>query len=144
MRSRRLMALAVASSLVAFALLAGCGSTKVTAPTVPKKTSTTPSGTSQSVKIIDFAFEPASLTVGVGTTVKWTNAGAAVHTVTSDTGAFESGQLQTGGQYEFTFNAPGTFAYHCSNHPQMTATVTVTGGTSGGTSAPGGGTTSAP
>jgi len=118
---------------------AGCGS-NTTTPTTPKTTpkttpSTSPSG-AKSVKIVDFAFEPSSMTVPVGTTVTWTNSGAVAHTVTSDTGAFGSGQLQPGATYQFTFSAPGTFPYHCSNHPtQMLATITVgTGTTGGGTS----------
>ena len=113
---------------------AGCSSNKTTTPTTPTPTKSTPSTSpsgAKSVKIADFAFEPSSMTVPVGTTVTWTNSGASC-TVTSDTGAFDSGQLQPGATYQFTFNAPGTFPYHCANHPtQMLATITVGSGTTG-------------
>src|SRR4051794_4215731 len=83
---------------------------------------------STAVTIVDFAFQPASLEVTAGTTVTWTNSGAAPHTVTADDGAFDSGTLQPGSTFSFTFDTPGTFAYHCEIHPNMTATIIVTQG----------------
>jgi len=83
---------------------------------------------SAAVTIVDFAFQPASLEVPAGTTVTWTNSGAAPHTVTADDGAFDSGTLQPGGTFSFTFDTPGTFAYHCEIHPNMMATIIVTAG----------------
>jgi plastocyanin len=80
------------------------------------------------VTIVDFAFQPASLEVPIGTTVTWTNSGAAPHTVTADDGAFDSGTLQPGGTFSVTFDTPGTFAYHCEIHPSMMATIIVTEG----------------
>jgi len=41
-----------------------------------------------SVSIVDFAFNPQNITVKMGTTVKWTNNGASIHTVNTLTGAF--------------------------------------------------------
>jgi plastocyanin len=80
------------------------------------------------VQIVDFAFEPATLEIPVGTTVVWTNGGSAPHTVTSDTGAFDSGRLDPGGTFSMTFDTPGTYAYHCEFHPNMQATIVVIGG----------------
>jgi hypothetical protein len=58
--------------------------------TTPTPTlSSTPS--SLAVTIVDFAFQPATLGVDTGQTVVWTNTGATGHTVTSDTGLFDSG-----------------------------------------------------
>jgi plastocyanin len=85
-----------------------------------------------SVSIVDFAFQPASVEVAAGSTVTWTNSGAAPHTVTADNGAFDSGQLAPGASFSQTFDTAGTFTYHCEIHPQMTATITVTGGGGGG------------
>ena len=82
---------------------------------------------SAAVSIVDFAFEPASLEVATGTTVTWTNNGQARHTATDDNGTFDSGRLQSGETFSFTFNTPGTFAYHCDVHPDMTGTIVVTG-----------------
>ena len=78
------------------------------------------------VTIVDFAFQPASLEVPAGTTVTWTNSGAATHTVTADNGAFDSGRLASGATFSQTFDTAGTFTYHCEIHPQMTGTIVVT------------------
>jgi plastocyanin len=78
-----------------------------------------------SVSIVNFAFEPASVDVPVGGTVTWTNNGGAPHTVTADDGAFDSGELAPGASFSQTFDAAGTFTYHCNIHPQMTGTVNV-------------------
>jgi plastocyanin len=78
------------------------------------------------VSIVDFAFQPASIEVPAGSTVTWTNSGAAAHTVTADNGAFDSGQLEPGASFSQTFTTPGTYTYHCEIHPRMTGTVVVT------------------
>jgi plastocyanin len=90
----------------------------------------------QAVAIVDFAFDPATLEVPVGTTVTWTNQGAAPHTVTADDGTFDSGTLQPGGTFSMTFDTPGTFTYHCEIHPSMTATIVVTPAATVATTAP--------
>jgi plastocyanin len=77
------------------------------------------------ISIADFAFDPATAEVAVGTTITWTNDDAAPHTVTSDDGAFDSGTLDPGGSFSFTFEEAGSFAYHCDIHPSMTASVEV-------------------
>lgn len=79
-----------------------------------------------SVQISMFSFSPATVTVPVGTTVTWTNQDSAAHTVTSDTGAFDSGSLSQGGSWSNTFNQPGSYAYHCAFHGSMHGTVVVT------------------
>ena len=82
--------------------------------------------TNGAVTIADFQLSPASMQVASGTTVTWTNNGPANHTATSDSGAFDSGVLAPGKSFSFTFNSPGTFAYHCAIHPRMQGTITVT------------------
>jgi len=84
------------------------------------------------VSIQDFFFDPDQLTVAPGTTVTWVNEGEAPHTVTSTDGKeLDSATLQPGDTYSFTFKADDageTYAYQCTIHPQMTASVTVSGG----------------
>jgi plastocyanin len=84
------------------------------------------------VSIQDFFFDPDQLSVAPGTTVTWVNEGEAPHTVTSTDGKeLDSATLQPGDTYSFTFkddDAGETYAYHCSIHPQMTASVKVSGG----------------
>lgn len=78
-----------------------------------------------SVEIKNFAFNPASVSVAVGATVTWTNNDSIAHTVTADDGSFDSGPIDPGKTFTFTFTKAGTFSYHCSIHPNMTAQVTV-------------------
>ena len=73
------------------------------------------------------AFGPATLTVKTGTTVTWKNNDDIAHTVTSDDGTtFDSGTLAAGASFSFTANTGGTYAYHCTIHSGMTATLIVT------------------
>src|SRR5688500_19228561 len=71
------------------------------------------------VQVIDFAFEPAAVTVPAGATVTWTNTGGRPHTVTADDGSFDSGRLDPGEQFSQTVDQPGAFAYLCGFRPAM-------------------------
>nr|BAL59338.1 hypothetical protein HGMM_OP3C493 [Candidatus Acetothermum autotrophicum] len=84
-------------------------------------------GGTVSVSIVDFAFSPKTITVPVGTTVRWTNTGSAPHTVTSTSSprAFDSGTLNSGETFQHTFTTAGQFPYRCTIHPSMTGTVIV-------------------
>ncbi len=85
-----------------------------------------PSPVISDVRIVDFAFQPAVITITAGTTVRWTNIGTITHTVTSDTSLWNSGDLVTGGVFSRTFATPGTYDYHCIYHPVlMTGKVVV-------------------
>ena len=86
----------------------------------------------KTVSIQDFSFSPGQITVAPGTTVTWVNKGPSPHTTTADDGSWDSGTLQQGEDFSFTFDQPGTYTYHCSIHPDMTATVKVSGGGGGG------------
>src|SRR5258708_6138106 len=76
------------------------------------------------VMIDNFTFEPAQLTVKVGTTVTWTNRDDIPHTVVS-AGKFRSKPMDTDGTFTFTFAAAGEYKYFCSLHPHMTGMVKV-------------------
>ena len=73
-------------------------------------------------------YVPQSFTVKVGTSVNWVNRDTTPHTVTSTTGAFDSGSLASGAPYKFTFTQAGTYPYICSFHSWMKGTVTVVSG----------------
>ncbi|HEY6398920.1 MAG TPA: cupredoxin family copper-binding protein [Solirubrobacteraceae bacterium] len=73
----------------------------------------------------DFRFSPASLTVHVGDTVTWTNAGPAQHTATASDHSFDTGILARGASASHTFSTAGTFAYICTIHQFMRGTVVV-------------------
>jgi len=80
---------------------------------------------SAEVKIDNFSFGPAAVTVEVGTTVTWTNRDDIPHTVVSDEKVFKSKVLDTDEKFSFTFTKPGTYGYFCSVHPKMTGKVVV-------------------
>ena len=77
------------------------------------------------VKIDNFSFGPATLTVAAGTTVTWTNRDDIPHTVVGTEGAFKSKAVDTDEKFSHTFGTPGTFSYFCSLHPKMTGKVVV-------------------
>jgi plastocyanin len=77
------------------------------------------------VKIDNFSFSPATITVPVGTTVRWTNRDDIPHTVVSDDKVFKSKALDTDEAFTYTFTKPGTYGYFCSIHPKMIAKVVV-------------------
>ena len=78
------------------------------------------------VQIGNFTFAPAEITLPAGSDVTWVNQDDIPHTVTSDdTTTFASTLLDTGDDFSHQFDQPGIFAYFCSVHPMMTATVVV-------------------
>jgi plastocyanin len=77
------------------------------------------------IKIDNFSFSPATITVPVGTTVRWTNRDDIPHTVVSDDKVFKSKALDTDEAFTYTFTKPGTYGYFCSIHPKMIAKVVV-------------------
>ncbi len=80
------------------------------------------------VGIVDFVYDPETITVAVGDTVTWTNEDDFAHTVTSDDeGPLDSGDIDGGGTFEATFDTAGTFSYVCAIHPNMNGDVEVMG-----------------
>lgn len=79
------------------------------------------------VTIDNFSFNPAALTVPVGTTVTWTNRDDIPHTIVDarDKKAFKSKPMDTDDKFSFTFAMAGTYKYFCSLHPHMQGTITV-------------------
>jgi plastocyanin len=78
------------------------------------------------VTINDAGYNPAEMVVAPGQHVMWTNMGVNPHTVTSDTGAFDSGTLNKNGTFDLAAPAvTGVYAYHCNFHAFMHGTVTV-------------------
>jgi plastocyanin len=92
-------------------------------PSVQKAVAAGPS--TIEVKIDNFSFTPATLTVKAGTQITWTNADDIPHTVVSDDQSFKSRVLDTDEKFTFTASKPGTYAYFCSIHPKMTGKLVV-------------------
>jgi plastocyanin len=79
----------------------------------------------RAVKIDNFTYGPAEITVPVGTTVTWANHDDIPHTVVSPDKVFKSKVLDTDEKFSYTFSTPGTFPYFCSIHPKMIGKVVV-------------------
>ena len=73
------------------------------------------------------AFTPGRIEVPVGTTVTWTNNDPLAHTVTAADRSFDSGLIQSGASWSYTFARPGAYDFSCTPHPFMKGTVVVTG-----------------
>lgn len=69
-------------------------------------------------------FQPASLTVSTGTTVRWINDSSVAHTVTSNDGLFDV-TLQPGEDFSYTFTDAGSYNYVCTIHPGMNGVIVV-------------------
>lgn len=74
-------------------------------------------------KIVDYAFQPKRIEIGQGTRVKWKNLGDEAHTVTSNTGLFDSGNIAPGETFAKKFKQTGVFKFHCEIHPDMRGKV---------------------
>ena len=95
-----------------------------------------PSVSYTTVAVADYVFGPDTVTIAAGRGVRWANAGPSAHTVTADGGSFAGtlgapgmdmyGYPTGGGSYSKAFMTAGTYAYHCTLHPQMTGVVIVT------------------
>lgn len=72
------------------------------------------------------AFSPNRVEIKVGESVMWANTDELAHTATADGKAFDSGFINPGTSFSFTFTAPGTYTYFCKPHPFMKGTVVVT------------------
>ena len=78
------------------------------------------------IKIDNFSFAPATLTVPVGTTVTWVNQDDVPHNIRNSEGnILRSPVMDTDQKFSYTFTKAGTYPYYCGIHPKMTGKVLV-------------------
>ena len=77
------------------------------------------------IDVVNFAFEPPTLTVPVGTTVTWVNVSETIHNVVDTNERFVSPVLDPGDSFEAQVTEPGVYVYVCTIHPNMEAELTV-------------------
>lgn len=77
------------------------------------------------VQITFYAFEPAEITVPVGSSVTWRNTDNAIHTAKSRDGSFNTGYIPGGSEAQVAFANAGDFGYFCELHPEKTGLVHV-------------------
>ena len=88
-------------------------------------------GTSK-IAITSSAYSPSSLTVVSGSTVTWTNNDSTIHTVTTEDGTINSGDIAPGSTFSKTFMATGTYNYHDAHNTTMMGVLVVAAASSGG------------
>jgi plastocyanin len=82
-------------------------------------------GSSTNTNLQGFSPQNMTLVMGVNNTVVWLNDDYAIHTGTAIDGSFDSGFIEPGGNFAYTFTTPGTYEYHCTIHVWMKGTITV-------------------
>jgi Tol biopolymer transport system component len=106
--------------------------------TTPAATTTTPSPSGTGgptpppdgvhVEVVDYRFDPATVSVGRGGTVVFAFVGPGHHTATDSSGLdlYDSGSVVAGGPSTwFTFEAAGVYAFVCTPHTGMGGRVEV-------------------
>ena len=128
---------------ITLVLAAVCGCTQPASPVQPTATPTvdiqttglpivtittfpqTPASGTYTVRINNFAFDPADITVKAGSTVRWVNGDEVPHRIQFDDEHYSTlllGSSQSGSQ---RFFEPGVYPYICLIHPEMQGTVRV-------------------
>ncbi|HEX3466891.1 MAG TPA: cupredoxin family copper-binding protein [Candidatus Elarobacter sp.] len=77
------------------------------------------------IHIKNFAYNPASVTIPAGSTVRWVEDDEVPHTVTAADGSFDSGNLSQHQSWTHTFTTPGTYDYYCAYHTYMKGKIVI-------------------
>jgi len=80
------------------------------------------------VSMKNIQFKPMDITVKKGQTIGWSNDDSVTHNVTKEGGPgadFKSDNVNPGGTFQTTVDAPGKINYVCTIHPNQTGTITV-------------------
>lgn len=118
------------------ALLSGlvalrCGSSYGSAPSGMTTSTTYGSAASVIINIVSndgsMSFSPDPGTVRAGQTIAWHNADSTTHRIAQDGGGFDVGSIAPGATSNaVSFSATGVVGYHCTIHPGMVGSLTVT------------------
>lgn len=97
--------------------------------TVPQSSMTIPvsidPGAATNVSAPGYTPTDLTIIIGINNTVRWTNNDVMPHTVTARDGRFDSGNMNPGATYVYTFSKPGMYEYTCTYHGWMHGTVNV-------------------
>jgi plastocyanin len=77
------------------------------------------------IHIKNFAYVPDSVTIPVGSTVKFVEDDETPHTVTASDGSFDSGNLNQKQSWTHLFTKAGTYAYYCAYHTYMKGKIVI-------------------
>jgi plastocyanin len=119
--------LSACSTHLGLSRLLGGGSSSSAAGSPAVKPTRTPSADATSVLMANGHYRPKNLTVKAGTTLTWTNNDSTPQSVTSDApGVFDSGPINPGATFAYTFAQAGVFPYHSTSASAVYGSVTVT------------------
>jgi plastocyanin len=124
----RTISIRTCGALLALALalvIAACASSSSGSSGAAKPSAAAPAPGKLTVKISGYAFAPASVTVGAGSRITFTNHDATAHTATSNKPAFDTGTVKPGQSATLTLRKAGTYTYYCQFHAFMHGTVIV-------------------
>ena len=107
-------------------VLVACSSSAAPAESSSKPAAAQSASGSAEVVMSGFKFQPAELTVKMGTKVTFTNNDSAGHDVVASDGSFKSDTLSKGQTFSMVFDKEGTFSYVCTFHPGMEGKIIVT------------------
>jgi plastocyanin len=119
------LALIAIVSLVTLGIASGSSASSPAGGSAAAQTASTGMPGASEVKIDNFVFNPAIVTVKAGTQVTWINKDDIPHTVDSTDGKFKSNALDTEDKFQFSFNTPGEYPFFCRMHPKMTGKIIV-------------------
>jgi plastocyanin len=93
--------------------------------------STSPSPVEMAITIMGVqgvnSFFPSTATVQRGQLIEWRNTDVQSHDLVADLGAFETGIVVPGTTSStLRISRPGTYHYHCTEHPHMVGSIVVT------------------
>jgi plastocyanin len=114
--------LAIAGAILALAALALVALSRDTASAAGGGEAT--ASRTATVTMAHLSFSPTPLHVAKGTTVVFSNNSHVKHTAT-ERGSFDTGKIRPGKAVSIRFTAPGTYAYHCTIHPEMHGKIIV-------------------
>lgn len=118
----------------ACALACACSFVMTTTAQAARERATV-SSTTVDIAVFDSGFDPATLSVPVGTVIVWTNRGTRAHTVTAVDGSFASDDLSPGATFSYQPVQVGTLQYH-DIHSSATGVLTIVAGSLQGASVP--------
>jgi plastocyanin len=84
-----------------------------------------PAPQTHTVYMEGMGFRPQEITVNAGDTIVWVNRDLVPHSATSAEAGFDSKVIDAYKSWRVTMERPGAFAYVCTFHPTMTATLHV-------------------
>ncbi len=111
------------AALFSLFALASCGAAEH--ETHAPSAATTETGKVHVIDIIDFRFEPDTLTVAPGDRITWRNRDVVPHTATASDKSWDSGNLNRDEDWSMIAPAAGAFDYICAYHPSMKGQIAI-------------------